>query len=268
MQYVYKYLNNRGDTVYIGITNDMHRRVKEHKSDKLSEIKNPLIFYFPVKYRGDAEMLETYLIGWYGTKKYYNVSKTKKGDFSFLDVVEDFPWQHYEEGSITNEKPFAISDVIGTKEVVVEKEVVKYKKIYVDRNSHMSDQLELRNQQRATVYNFVDNQIKTGNEWIDDLKFRLKQRKSEILRLRIAHDLFLFDKRVRALIIQRKYLDYELFPNWCFDKEVYNRGLRKYHKAKKIADTMLERLCSTGRVDKCGVGEEGYPDLGESCIDG
>ena len=268
MEYVYKYLNHRGDTVYVGITNDMHRRVKEHRSDKLSEIKNPLIYYFPVKYRGDAEMLETYLIGWYGTKKYYNVSKTRKGDFSFLDVVEDFPWQRYEKGTITDDKPFAISDVVGTKEVVVEKEVVKYKKIYVDRNSYMSEQLELKNQERKMVYDFLDNQIKTGKEKIEHLKSMLNQRNSELYRLRIAIDLFLFDKRVRALILQRKYVDYELFPDWCFSKEEYGQKLKKYHRAKKIADIMLERLSSTGRVGKCVIGEEGDSCLGESDVDG
>ena len=268
VEYVYKYLNNRGDTVYVGITNDMHRRVKEHKSDKLSAIKNPLIFYFPVKYRGDAEMLETYLIGWYGTKKYYNVAKTRKGDFSFLDVVEDFPWQHYEEGMITDEKPFAISDVIGTKEVVVEKEVIVEKKIYIDQDTD-GYAIDKFHRDCCSFKDFLDEQIATGKQMIEELKSKAGSRNADVLRLRVMHDWFLVDKRLRALSIQRKYVDYVLFPK-CFllcDDREYELRKKKYVKAKSISDSMLDKLHRTGRIGKVAFREKRSSYLGESNTD-
>lgn len=251
MQYVYKYLNNRGDVVYVGITNNMARRVKEHKSDKLADIKNPMIYYFPVKHRGDAEMLETYLIGWYGTKKYYNTAKTRKGDFSFLDVVEDFPWQRYEEDGAIEKIPFVISEVIGTKEVIVEKEKIVKEKVYVDKESSANDIINRHNQKCFEYTSFLDDQISSAEDWIKHLLGLLKSKNSHLLRLTISCDLILFDKRLRALRLQRKYANYALLPKALhLDDNDYNLGISKFMKAKRIADTVLERLCSTGRVEK------------------
>lgn len=128
MQYIYKYVDDTSAVVYVGITDDMKRRIREHKSDKLKGIKNPIVFYFPVKYRADAEMLETYLINHYGTGKYYNVSKTKKGDFSFFDMCDQLPWTMFTGEINTMTKPFVVS-MLAKEEKIVEKTV------FVDKQS-------------------------------------------------------------------------------------------------------------------------------------
>ena len=132
MEYVYKYLNGKGDVVYVGITKDIKRRIAQHKVDKLAEINNPMIYYFPVKYRGDAEMLETYLIDFYRTSRFYNVAKTRKGKFSFLDICDELPWVVYDGKEKSNLKPFVVSDVV---EISKAKEIIVEKKIYVDKFS-------------------------------------------------------------------------------------------------------------------------------------
>ncbi len=130
LQYVYKYVDDTSRVVYVGITNDIQNRVRQHKHDKLRAVKNPIIYYFPVKYRADADMLETYLINHYGTGKYYNVSKTQKGDFSFFDICDDLPWHRYSSKVDEQLKPFIVSDLIEKgKEVVVEK------KVFVNKDS-------------------------------------------------------------------------------------------------------------------------------------
>lgn len=98
MEYVYRYLNASGVTVYVGITNDMKRRVAQHKTDKLSNIRNGKVEFFGVENRTDADLLETYLINHFKTGNYYNVSKANRGDVSFLDGVE-FPWTEYVDGA-------------------------------------------------------------------------------------------------------------------------------------------------------------------------
>lgn len=132
MEYVYKYENINNTVVYVGITNNLTRRIREHQEDKLGEIKKPTIYYFPVKYRGDADMLETYLIDYYKTGKYYNVAKTKKGDFSFFDICNRLPWALYEGKVDKTIKPFVVTDIIGKTQIEKIKEP-----IYIDsENSH------------------------------------------------------------------------------------------------------------------------------------
>ena len=94
MQYVYRYVKNK-KVMYVGITNNMQRRVRQHAQDKLSDLAGATIQCFAVKTRADAELLETYLINHYGTGKYYNVSKTKKGEVSFLGDLSNLPWVEY-----------------------------------------------------------------------------------------------------------------------------------------------------------------------------
>lgn len=136
-QYVYKYVDG-GIEKYVGITNDLPKRFYQHTKDKLNEMKNPDVYYFPVKHRGDADMLETYLINYYNTGKYYNVAKTQKGDFSFLDVCDRLPWVLY-DGNVNESLPlFSVSGLVGAKNTeVVYKTVIKNvdKVIYVDEKS-------------------------------------------------------------------------------------------------------------------------------------
>lgn len=144
LNYVYKYVEN-GVVKYIGITNNMQKRFYQHTKDKLSEMCNPDVYYFPVKYRGDADMLETYLINHYNTKSYYNVAKTQKGDFSFFDVCDRLPWVLYEGYVDMDLEPFTVSSVVG-KKYVEPVEVVKL----VDRNSVDGKAWELFESQKIT----------------------------------------------------------------------------------------------------------------------
>ena len=115
MQYVYRYLGKKNEVLYVGIMNNIGYRIKQHETDKLQEIKKPKIEYFAVKYRCDADLLETYLISHFHPK--YNVAKTKKGNVSFLDGVE-FPWMTFKKGR--KEKPPLFN--IGGKDLKDDKE--------------------------------------------------------------------------------------------------------------------------------------------------
>ena len=234
MEYVYKYLNNRGDTVYVGITNDMPRRVREHKSDKLKEIKNPLIFYFPVQYRADAEMLETYLIGWYGTKRHYNVSKTRKGDFSFLDVCEDFPWKRYVEGEPIEGEPFVISDVIATRKVIVEKEKIVEKKVYVkdERNEIILAGYRMRDTGKA-----LDDFIKETEDYISFLNGLKLSNDPDVDYTKVDKALFLYKKRLKILGLQKKLYKYDFIKEGYADvsTDIHKTKKRKYKRLVKIA---------------------------------
>ena len=43
--YIYKYVDNKNNIIYIGKTNNIERRIKEHKKDKLKNF-NGDIYYF------------------------------------------------------------------------------------------------------------------------------------------------------------------------------------------------------------------------------
>ncbi len=129
-QYVYKYIDQFGRVVYVGITNNIKKRVAEHKHDKLGELKKPTVMYFSVKYRYDAEMLETYLINCYGTGKHFNVKKRDRGNVSFLGNPDALPWIAY-DGKDKDIEPFVVSGMSHCEEsnsqvLVEEREVIKY----------------------------------------------------------------------------------------------------------------------------------------------
>lgn len=105
--FVYRYIC-KGDVVYVGIANDLKRRIYEHKHDKLQFLDNPVIEYFSVRERNDADILETYLINSYKTGRFFNVAKANRGDVSFLDNIK-FPWIRYSESTPINEEYFTIS---------------------------------------------------------------------------------------------------------------------------------------------------------------
>lgn len=106
---MYKYVNGC-DVVYVGITKNLSKRIYQHKTDKLKSIHNPVIYYFPVRERTDAELLETYLISYYKTGQHYNSAKTKKGNVSFLgNVATELPWKLWCGKLDNNLIPFVIS---------------------------------------------------------------------------------------------------------------------------------------------------------------
>ena len=137
--------------MYVGITNDMKKRVYQHKFDKLKNIKDPVIYYFPVKYRADAEMLETYLINHYGTGKYYNVSKTKKGDFSFFDMCDSLPWTRFTKEVDKKLEPFTVS-------MFTEKEVIVEKPVFIDARSTEGKIKQIDEDYKA-IENMIDDLI-------------------------------------------------------------------------------------------------------------
>lgn len=105
MFYVYRYVNGH-ETVYVGITNNMQRRVSQHKADKLAGLSE--IEFFAVQTRADAEILETYLINQY--KPVLNISKKEKGEVSFLADFQP-PWEKY-CGKVSDTKPFFINQPV------------------------------------------------------------------------------------------------------------------------------------------------------------
>lgn len=162
MQYVYKYVNRCGDVIYVGITNDLPRRIQQHKNDKLQHEDDADIYYFGVNERADAEMLETYLISHYKTAKYYNVSKTAKGDVSFLgDIVTSLPWEQYTGRVNKNINPFIVipkTEIVEKERVVVEK--VPESKITADDCAHIG----------CEIISILDERIEYENKIIAQLK--------------------------------------------------------------------------------------------------
>ena len=170
MEYVYKYLDDRGEVAYVGITKNMERRVSQHLTNKLKEIKDPTIYYFPVMYRGDAELLETYLIGHYKTGQRYNVSKTKKGDFSFFDICDELPWIRYNGKVDAKLEPFQTSK--HRKEIVIEKEVPVEKRVYVDDTSSLEKIIHKLDQDERESKQFFESELDAETtivEYLHDL---------------------------------------------------------------------------------------------------
>lgn len=171
MEYVYKYENDVGKVLYVGITNNMQRRVSQHKNDKLEIIENPIIYYFPVSTRADAEMLETYLINHYKTGQYYNVSKTKKGIFTFLDVCELLPWVKWNGECNAKEKPFVFSSLIGKENI---KEVTVVKKVYVDSSKSISKKIDKQHNDRIQLRDAIKERTKYEEDVIEYLQKEIK----------------------------------------------------------------------------------------------
>ena len=144
MHYVYRYIR-RGTTIYVGITNNMKRRAKQHEKDKWAG-KHDMIMYFAVETRADAELLETYLISYYKTEKYYNVSKTKIGEVSFLGDITNLPWVKWDGVVDYSLHCFEIRDLLPdiiTKVEIIEKRVVpkgaKEEQIIDNFNTRLSE---------------------------------------------------------------------------------------------------------------------------------
>lgn len=238
MEYVYKYVDE-GVCKYIGITNDLQKRFYQHTKDKLKEMLNPDVFYFPVCHRGDADMLETYLINYYKTGDYYNVSKTKKGDFSFLDICDRLPWVLYDGSIDTSLEPFSVSGLIGKKNIeIIYKPVYRDRPIYVDKTNidmQIANFLEIYYEEKRTIdiviqlqddyVNKVEQMIDTTNIDHDDdiyifvsnglilLKEKLsllKQYQEEIKPLPVCLNTEkASDLRSKLIIIEQQIKDFE-----------------------------------------------------------
>ena len=93
--YIYKYVNNKNNIIYIGKTNNIERRIKEHKKDKLKNF-NGDIYYFTCSNKINMDMLEYVLINKYHPK--YNI---QYNDFSIQTDMQEPEWILYKE----KEKP-------------------------------------------------------------------------------------------------------------------------------------------------------------------
>lgn len=90
---VYRYIDKAdGITKYVGITNNMKRRVKEHTIDKLANT-NWEIWFMSGLSKTDAMLLESHFISKYKTYKYFNVSKANDGISRFLKSTPK--WELY-----------------------------------------------------------------------------------------------------------------------------------------------------------------------------
>lgn len=171
MYYVYRYIR-RGTTIYVGITNNMKRRVKQHEKDKWAG-KHDMIMYFAVETRADAELLETYLISYYKTEKYYNISKTKKGEVSFLGDLSKLPWVEF-KGTNNKELPcFTVKELFAETETrtkyadsrfgFVELDISEIKKL------SLSKQIEYFHAKYNEERKFMDNEIGWHSMYLSSL---------------------------------------------------------------------------------------------------
>lgn len=200
MQYVYKYVE-KGTVKYIGITNNMSKRFYQHTKDKLNTMDNPDVYYFPVKYRADAEMLETYLINYYGTGKFFNISKTCKGDVSFLDICDKLPWTIYLGNVDDKIKPFTVSDV---QEIVYEPTTV-----YIDNESDNA-KIQKIFDAHCDLLQKLDSAIKDETENVKYLKTLLSEyaEEKDITEWYsfVERGLFLHKKRLQAAMLAKRCL--------------------------------------------------------------
>ena len=174
MYYVYRYVGQNGTVLYVGITNNLKNRICQHQRDKLSEIsKSAKIEYFPVKYQEDADLLETYLISHFKTGQYFNVSKTKKGNVSFLRNCEYLPWVVYDGCVEKKLKPFTLS--VGSASVrKEERELLHRQNVYrrkflrgllrsLDRE-YKKEKRDFNHLNKLTGYSFKDDVSCTKEE--------------------------------------------------------------------------------------------------------
>lgn len=177
MEYVYRYIDDEtGETVYVGISKCLKDRIAQHKRDKLASINKAIIEYFPVKYHADADMLETYLISHYDTGKYFNVSKTKKGKCSFIDICDKLPWKRFDGRVDKDIEPFTISSIQEKTvvEKVVEKPIVKEVKIRGDKPTV---------DQALSIYNeaikYFKYEIYTETKIVEGLRHMIDDQKAD-----------------------------------------------------------------------------------------
>lgn len=105
MNYVYRYTDLADGIIkYVGIScrgsledGCLKRRFNEHcNTDWWMQGKTWMIEYIEVPTKNDAHALEGHFIAKYGTKQWYNFSKTSMGLLSFLNV--ELEWKLLESG--------------------------------------------------------------------------------------------------------------------------------------------------------------------------
>ena len=85
MYYVYMLTNQSGSVIYTGITNDLSRRIYEHKSETVDGFSkryhtHKLVYYENFSYVNDAISREKQIKGWSRAKK-IELINSKNPDF-------------------------------------------------------------------------------------------------------------------------------------------------------------------------------------------
>lgn len=230
MDYVYRYID-AGKTVYVGITNNMERRIKEHQCDILGSLVDPVIECFKVKNRLDADLLETYLIN--AMKPSKNKAKSGKGDVSIFDGFQ-FPWTEYERG-----REIPVFDLMGTggsaeDEYSLENFIEKLPVLYA------------RVKQQKAMENGFASEISAIEAYITESERALDESGEELpkeIRMASAMEIKLLKERLE-IVRELKEQVHEGIPNG----DLFDSTVRKSNENMKCIRTVYE-MCNIDSSD-------------------
>lgn len=134
MWYVYRFINNDSEVIYIGRTGDLEKRLGDHrrtKDKKYAEMKH--VEYIEVPKKGDCLVLEPYFINKY--MSVYNHSLKADG---VTVKIEPYKWQIYNP-SIYNSSKKLREEIVRLKQRISELEENKEKQSwYKERRDYWS----------------------------------------------------------------------------------------------------------------------------------
>ena len=117
MFYVYKYKDlDDGVVKYIGITDNLDRRISQHKKEGGFLGHRWDICYLQVPTKSDAESLEAHFIAVYNTHLFLNKAKAQWGQLSFYND-QTYEW-----------KPYSTKVLQKSKEEIIDEMWSKYEK--------------------------------------------------------------------------------------------------------------------------------------------
>lgn len=94
--YVYKFINKKGEVLYVGRTTDLRKRIMFHFAAKRKEaLKNEVdkILYAECECYGDSVIYEVYFIHKYEST--YNIIGTEKGIGTTFSLPEKLEWKFF-----------------------------------------------------------------------------------------------------------------------------------------------------------------------------
>ena len=240
MFYVYRYINGH-ETVYVGITNNMQRRVSQHKADKLAGLSE--IEFFAVQTRTDAEILETYLINQY--KPVLNISKKEKGEVSFLADFQP-PWEKY-CSKVSDAKPFFINQPVKIIYQTVNKKVSGKKKNSRKRISRITTDKWLNE-----IKEYFEHEIDSETKVIDILTHMMfdedptRALNDGVSKSDLSCGISLHNKRKKALTDSEHFFLHEAIWLLITDPDRFNEVAEMYmargERAKKQIEEFEQQL--------------------------
>lgn len=96
MYYIYKFLNKEQEDIYIGITNDIKRRINQQHFTSVGHLdeecykETEYVVYSKCTSKDDAKIKERYLINKINPK--YNYTYSNNNEFKF--IIDDFQWTY------------------------------------------------------------------------------------------------------------------------------------------------------------------------------